>query len=148
MKYISHRGNLMGPFPLLENRPDYILNALNSDFECECDVWFKDDKWWLGHDSPQYQINFTFLFIPGLWIHAKNIEALEKLQATELNYFWHENDKYTLTSHGYIWAYPGSPISDKTICVMPENAVPQYTQEEKMNALGMCSDYVLIEKLQ
>lgn len=142
----------MGPFPSLENRPDYITNALDSGFECECDVWFMNDTWWLGHDEPQFTTSLVFLSTPGLWIHAKNREALEKLSETRLNYFWHENDKYTLTSHGYIWAYPGSPISNKTICVMPENAELHggsgYTLEEKNNALGMCSDYVLIEKLQ
>ena len=24
-----------------------------------------------------------------------------------LNYFWHQTDDFTLTSHGYIWTYPG-----------------------------------------
>lgn len=148
MKYISHRGNLMGPFPELENRPEYILNALNSGFECECDVWYADHAWWLGHDNPKYEINYLFLFTPGLWIHAKNMEALEGLKHTNLNYFWHENDKYTITSRGYIWAYPGSRISEQIICVMPENADPPYTGEQLQSALGICSDYVLIQKLK
>lgn len=148
MRYISHRGNLMGPFPLLENRQDYIENALNSGFECECDVWCINNKWWLGHDAPQYETDISFLFTHGLWIHAKNIEALEKLKGTCLNYFWHENDRYTLTSRGFIWAYPGSPLTENIICVMPENAVPQYTKDEKMKALGICSDYVMIEKFK
>jgi len=139
MKYIAHRGNLTGPSPL-ENSPDYIVKALEKGFECECDVWFENGKWWLGHDTPQYEIDNDFLWKEGLWIHAKNLKALEKLKSTKLNYFWHENDNYTLTSHGYIWAYPGSPISDETICVMPERA--SYTHDQIRRATGVCSDYV------
>jgi hypothetical protein len=149
MKYISHRGNLIGPYPDLENRPDYILNAINSGFECECDVWWRDGSWWLGHDKPQYEISEDFLTTKGLWIHAKNTQALHRLANFETaNYFWHETDQYTLTSHGYIWAYPGSELTSLTICVMPENAEPLYTKEEKSKCEGICSDYIVLEKLE
>lgn len=146
MKFISHRGNLSGPLPELENSPEYIIKALKSGFECECDVRWKDDEWWLGHDEPQYKIDENFLRTEGLWIHAKNIEALTRLNSLKLNYFWHENDAYTLTSHGYIWAYPGSKLTNQTICVMPENV--EYTKEEKAECLGICSDYIVFEKLE
>jgi hypothetical protein len=149
MKYISHRGNLIGPYPDLENRPDYIQNALNSGFECECDVRWQDGEWWLGHDHPQYKVGGEFLVQKGLWIHAKNTEALIRLkQFVGLNYFWHETDAYTLTSQGYIWAYPGSELTHQTICVMPENADPMYSKDEKAKCLGICSDYIILEKLE
>jgi hypothetical protein len=148
MRYISHRGNLIGPYPELENRPDYIINALGSGVECECDVWWHEVGWWLGHDGPQYSISSEFLTRKGLWIHAKNTEALRRLGYFDINvnYFWHDKDDYTLTSQGYIWAYPGSEINKDTVCVMPENAT--YTTEQKMGALGICSDYIILEKLE
>ena len=146
--YISHRGNLIGPFPDLENRPDYILNALDSGFECECDVWWWGDGWWLGHDRPQYKTDFSFLLTPKLWLHAKNLEALERLRILELNCFSHDNDPYVFTSKGHIWAYPGSRLSKITVCVMPENADPLYSREEKELTWAICSDYVVLEKLQ
>ena len=129
MKFISHRGNLIGPYPDLENRPEYIENALDCGFECECDVWWKDDTWWLGHDRPQYMIKNEFLTQEGLWIHAKNTDAFHHLNHLDnlnrvnnfrrMNYFWHETDAYTLTSKGFIWANPGSKLTNETICVMP-----------------------------
>ena len=39
MLYISHRGNLEGVNPKDENRPDYVINALNNNFHVEVDTW-------------------------------------------------------------------------------------------------------------
>lgn len=142
MKFIAHRGNTTGPVPALENKPTYITQALNSGFECEIDVWWRNG-WWLGHDQPDYEVPTSFLLQKGLWIHAKNLEALERLLILKVNCFSHDKDDYVLTSHGYIWAYPGSPLSHQTICVMPERA--SYSPSEKYAALGICSDYVSLE---
>lgn len=149
MRYIAHRGNLIGPCPDLENRPEYIMNALDLGFDCECDVWWHNDGWWLGHDAPQYQIGGEFLTHGGLWIHAKNVEALDRLKRfVNLNYFWHDTDDYTLTSLGFIWAYPGSTLTSETVCVMPELAKPPYKPEEKARTWAICSDYIIFEKLE
>jgi hypothetical protein len=37
-----------------------------------------------------------------------------------LNYFFHQEDDITLTSKGYIWAYPGKQPIKNSIAVMPE----------------------------
>jgi len=50
-KFISHRGNLAGPMPEFENRPDYIDNALDLGFDVEVDLWSYDNKFFLGHDE-------------------------------------------------------------------------------------------------
>lgn len=152
-KFISHRGNLIGPYPDLENRPEYILNAINSGVDCECDAWLtpSDGKWWLGHDRPQYQVSLDF-FIENaehLWVHAKNLPALEALVDEDVRCFYHDKDAYTLTSHGHIWAYPGARITENTVCVMPETMGPiVYTDEERARAYGICSDYIILEKLK
>ena len=141
-RYIAHRGNIIGPRPELENKPEYIINALEYGFDCECDVWCVDNEWWLGHDEPQYKTSIGFLLQKGLWIHAKNIEALEQLEGTGINYFFHDKDAYVLTSKGYIWAYPGSQISELTVSVMPER-----TDVDDSKAMIVCSDYVMLKKL-
>ena len=81
MILISHRGNIDGPNPNLENKPSYILEAINKGYDCEVDFWFRDGKFILGHDEPQYEIPFEFIknYYRKLWIHCKNKEALEKL---------------------------------------------------------------------
>ena len=145
MIYIAHRGLTNGPDPSLENHPSQIIKAVNGGYECEVDLWVKDDELWLGHDSPQYQVNYTFLAVRPLWIHAKNIEALVWLQNNhkKFNYFWHENDKFTLTSEGYVWTYPGNVLTPNSICVMPEwNMSPEELVRFNLPCYGVCSDYV------
>ncbi len=56
MILISHRGNIKGPRPELENKPEYVKATLKKGFNVEIDVWFKKGEWWLGHDKPQYKV--------------------------------------------------------------------------------------------
>lgn len=139
MKIISHRGNINGPNPERENHPDYINEALNQGYDVEIDVWNIDNKWFLGHDEPQYDINID-MNDSRLWIHAKNIDALSQLHhLNNVNYFWHQEDDYTLTSKGLIWAYPNKPVPfmSRAIAVLPE-----IHNTDTQNFYGICTDYV------
>lgn len=139
-KYIAHRGNLYGPDIINENKIDYILNAINKDYDCEIDIRYINNILYLGHDNPDYivDINFLLKYKNKLWIHCKNIEALNYLlNFKELNIFWHQSDNYTLTSQKYIWCYPNMITTEKSIIVMPELNNFNYT-----DAYGICSDYV------
>ena len=139
MIYISHRGNLHGPNLENENKPKYILEAL-SKIECvEIDVWHTNGDWFLGHDKPTYKINNDFLMNERLWCHAKNIEALEKMNIMKNNYFWHQSDDVTLTSRGYIWTYPGKQLTSRSIAVMPEVA----NIKKLETCAGVCSDFIM-----
>jgi hypothetical protein len=148
MILISHRGNTHGPNPKKENRPSYLLAALNKKYCVEIDLWREGGQWWLGHDEPQYIAQDTFLFLtPGLWIHCKNSEALVDLSIRRLNgaslppFFWHETDTHAMTSHpGVLWTYPGKPLTNISICVLPEQA--HYKKSELKKCLGVCSDYI------
>ena len=80
MILISHRGNINGAIPEMENHPDYIKKALAEGYDVEVDVWYIKDAFYLGHDNPQYRIDKIFLQTDGLWIHCKNVEALEQLK--------------------------------------------------------------------
>jgi len=137
MILISHRGNVDGPVPQLENDPDYIVNALEQGFDVEIDLWYQNRSYILGHDAPQYDIPMMFLRQKGLWIHCKNYEAFQQMIPTELNFFYHTDEDYVLTSHKYIWAYPGRPGDKYTICVMPE-----WNNTPVDDFAGVCSDFV------
>ena len=107
MIYISHRGNINGRIEEAENKPDYIDR--------------RSDR---------------------LWVHCKNVEAVEyfyenESDCKEINWFWHEEDTLTLTSYGYIWAYPGKQPIKKSIAVMPE-----IHNDNISYCSGICSDYI------
>lgn len=137
MKLISHRGNINGKDENLENNPVYIQEALASGYDVEIDVWNYDGLWFLGHDKPEYAVNHEFLLNPSLWCHAKNITALREMLFIGAHCFWHETDKITLTSQGYMWTFPGEELTDKSICVLPETNDYIIGQ-----CAGVCSDEI------
>lgn len=141
MIYIAHRGNLEGPNPEKENHPDYIKAALDAGFDVEIDVWFVGGKFILGHDKPQYEVEEEFLYEGYFWQHAKNVEALHQLMEIsrfeDINCFYHDTDDCVLTSHGWIWTYPGKKIVGTAIAVMPEKVLGW----DVSKAFGICTDF-------
>lgn len=134
MILISHRGNISGKDTKRENTTRYIEQAISKGYDVEIDVWFKDEKFFLGHDYPQEQIEKSWFHAKPLWCHCKNYLALRELVHLGVHCFFHNNDDYTLTSHGYIWAYPGREGDKKTIAVMPEDHF------DISNFDGVCAD--------
>ena len=143
MIYISHRGNLNGKSDR-ENQPDYIEEALAQGFDVEIDVWYHQDEFYLGHDEPQYKVDEKFLEKEGLWCHAKNIDALNRMiDNGKIHCFWHQEDDVTLTSRGYIWTYPGKTLTENSIAVLPEQNNDNSLTMLPKKVLGICSDYVV-----
>lgn len=144
MKLIAHRGNVNGPNINEENKPDYLLNTIKQGYFVELDLWYKDNELYLGHDYPQYNIEYSFLAqnMNKIFIHCKNIEALHYIlkQNERFECFFHDNDDCVLTSKGNIWTYPGKLLTDRSICVMPERV--KDNKYDTTNCLGICSDYV------
>jgi hypothetical protein len=138
MILISHRGNITGRNEIRENSIEYIYEALNLGFEVEIDVWYKDGEWFLGHDVPENYVVLDFLKNDKLWCHAKNIEALNVMLDNDIHCFWHQEDDVTLTSKGYMWTYPGKPLTNKSICVLPET-----NGKKPKKVFGICSDFIV-----
>lgn len=140
---ISHRGNLAGPNSGKENHPDTITTAIKEGFEVEIDLWYLNNKLYLGHDSPQYEINSSFLKNSVLWIHCKHIPALFfmnqfSLYRSDPIYFIHNTDEATLTSQQDIWTYPFKQLTPNSIAVLPEQTSVKY---DLSIARGICTDY-------
>lgn len=147
MKYIAHRGNLYGPNPNEENKPEYLLKAIDYRFYVETDLWVLDDgKLFLGHDEPQYEIADEFLIDIKDWLfcHCKNINALRYMLVNHpyIECFYHKNDDCVLTSKQNIWNYPGTQLTDLSYCVMPEMKNISLKNIEKSNCLGVCTDHI------
>ena len=62
MKIISHRGNFLGANPETENNPNQIDYVIDKGFDVEIDLWIQNNKLFLGHDKPIYEINQKWLF--------------------------------------------------------------------------------------
>lgn len=139
IKIISHRGNLDGPKLDCENNPTYIQSALDLGFDVEIDIWYLDNQFFLGHDSPTYLVDYSWLKQRSnkLWCHVKNFNAIVELSKdSDINYFWHENDKMTLTSKGIPWCYPDNFISNGiTVCLG--------SKIKNIKVFGICTDQPL-----
>ena len=156
MIWISHRGNLRGRDPEMENNPEYIDKAIEAGFDVEIDLWLaarnEQADYWLGHDNPQYPISFEWLEdrVDKLWIHCKatmatgilySLNNVRKHEEKPLfHFFAHETDTVAFTSKGFMINYPGKLSNTGfTIAMLPEihNEVIDRIVSE-----GICSDRI------
>lgn len=140
MKFISHRGNIQEKIEEQENNPEKILFCLSQGYDVEIDVWYSKNKFFLGHDSPTYEVEKEFLKDSRLWCHAKNVESLNKMLNLGINCFWHQEDDYTITSKKLIWVYPGKLLLKNSVAVMPEKT--SYSLKDLKICYGVCSDKI------
>ena len=135
MKIISHRGNLEGINPNLENNPTHIEKVIDMGLEVEIDLRIKNGKSFLGHDYPQYIVDYEWLETnnKSLWIHAKDYESVDFLRTTDFNWFWHDKDEMTLTNHGFIWSNIGKYFNNGITVCLDYQELPDYL-------LGVCTD--------
>jgi hypothetical protein len=141
MLIIAHRGNVSGPNEA-ENSPKHIDAALSLGYDAEVDVHVENNHVFLGHDCATYPVDLDWLTSrkSRLWIHCKNFNALRLLSKTNLHYFYHTNDDYTITSLGYIWTYPGQRLGDNFILVMPES-VSIASNPYATDCFAVCTDF-------
>lgn len=168
-KFISHRGNIGGSIPEKENDPQYVLTTLHHGFDVEVDVWYgeynstTDSHWWLGHDKPVYPISEEFLYYSNLWLHIKNLEAVDIICRSPNTYyfkwFWHQTDTITIVNDRsryfdcnnepfiYMWTYPGKALYKNSIAVLPESTgltldFPYKELSPFFSCAGVCSDHI------
>ena len=143
MLYISHRGNLEGPDEAWENRIGYIDRAIYKGYDVEIDLRSRGGKLWLGHNFPEYKITMDWLQErkDKLWIHVKDYGALLGIMDSGLKYFCHEQDKYTLTSNGYVWSHDlTNKMNDR--CIVPLLSSKEVASYEQRDFYAVCSDYI------
>ena len=146
IKIISHRGNVNGPNIQTENTIESITLAINMGFDVEIDVWRLDVDLHLGHDLNALKTygnidSFLLQHASKLWIHCKNLFALEYLlKFNSLNIFIHSDDPYTLTSHNDILCKPGYMTNGVGIIMMPE-VTSTYTEKTLFDCVGVMTDY-------
>ena len=115
---IAHRGNRSGRKVEWENNPLYLSEAIEAGYYCEVDVWFLNDRYYLGHDEAEYPVDESDLENENFICHAKNIEALHQmLKKPNIHCFFHDKDYCTLTSRNWVWKYPEVYFEGKLIAL-------------------------------
>ena len=135
--------------------PSYVIEAIEAGFDCEIDLRMDTkNRLFLGHDENQYRIEPDFLlkYSKQLWIHCKDRESLNLMVTHEkyrgaVNYFFHINDDYTITSKGYVWAYPNKQMTDQNcvIVVLDEDIIDVIAEKDPFagaKPFGICTDWV------
>ena len=132
---------MSGPDPKNENKIQQIEEVIKMGFDVEIDVRSIDDKIFLGHDDCIEEVKKDWIEerSNNLWIHCKNLDAVNLFSKTSFNWFWHQQDDYTLTSKGFVWTYPCRSHSSKSIVVLPELCGDNY----EFLCSGVCSDFPL-----
>jgi|JI10StandDraft_1071094.scaffolds.fasta_scaffold07924_13 hypothetical protein len=139
---ISHRGNINGRIVDRENSPNYIDHAINNGFDVEIDVRWKYGLY-LGHDFPVHKTSIEWLYKRrnSLWIHVKDIKAMEQLVNSPFRCFFHEKERHTIISNSkYIWTHDLSECLGISI-------IPLLSKDETilypnyLHAAGICTDY-------
>jgi glycerophosphoryl diester phosphodiesterase len=138
MLIIAHRGNVNGPDASAENTVAHVDAALAAGFDVEVDVWKVGEAYMLGHDAPEIEVNAAWLRQPGMWCHAKNVEALVSMQSDSIHCFWHETDAYTVTSRNRLWCYPGN-FDRSGITVVTGG--PETATAQSGGFAGVCTDH-------
>jgi hypothetical protein len=143
MKIISHRGNINGVMPEKENRPSYVDCAIQLGYDVEIDIRCINDKLYLGHDTPDYEISPTWIDLRKnhLWFHCKNSEAAYKLSHLKnIKYFCHTQDPFVLVNDKYIWVHDLSMITPNSIIpLLSSDLTDLYFKYKSVYAI--CTDY-------
>ena len=141
MKIIAHRANISGPDCKRENRIFAIEECINLKLDVEIDLRFNQGQFYLGHDKIQEKIDIEWLnkYQDYLWIHCKDFESLNKLRGTNLNYFWHNVDMFTLTSKQFIWTFPNNVVDINSVIVCQN--FDETTKYSNTKAYAVCSDW-------
>jgi len=145
MKLISHRGNIVGPNPTRENTPSYIDTAISAGYEVEVDITCVNNKFYLGHDTPDYEITEKWMVLrkESIWFHCKDVESASILGGLDNSYkfFCHTSDSFVLTSTNHIWVHDLTlKLSNRCIIPLLDNVdIKNY---DGNTVYAVCTDYV------
>jgi len=145
MKIISHRGNINGIVADKENRPSYLDCAIQMGYDVETDIRYINGEFWLGHDTPDYKINETWILnrSENIWFHCKDLNSAIKLKKLnkKIKYFCHFQDQYIITSTNHFWVHDFNLEIDEN-CIIPLLDEESILQFNNKIVYAICTDYV------
>ena len=149
MIIISHRGNINGPVPEKENRPSYIDCALQLGYDVEVDIRFINGTFWLGHDTPDYEVSNTWILKRknNIWFHCKDLDSASMLNELDdtINKFCHTSDSFVLVSNGTVWVHDLTLNLDEK-CIIPLINKQNIIDYNGPEVCGICTDFTVLLK--
>jgi len=149
MKLISHRGNYSEIIPERENKPSYIDTTLSMNYDVEVDIRFIDNKFYLGHDTPDTIVSETWILTrkENLWFHCKDLYSAQRFSKMNcgIKYFCHTNDSYVLTSTNHIWVHDLSLNLDER-CIIPLLDKKSILNHDIKSVYAICTDFISFYK--
>lgn len=145
MRLIAHRGNVSAPEPDKENTTTFIERSLADGYDAEVDIWRIEGELFLGHDAPENLVNLGWLlqWQGNLWVHTKNLQALDFLIGYGLRVFYHQQDKHTVIGNTQlIWSHDVSEATERSIIPLLGMEDIEKYKDLNMKFYGICSDYV------
>jgi hypothetical protein len=136
MLLISNKGNTTGTNILLQNTPGYIDSTIKQGYNVKIDLWYQNNKCYLGSDGPKIEIEWKWLIdnASSLWVKCASTETFSFLleNGKALNFFYNDQDPIAITSKGIAWSFNNN-FTKNTIV---------YDTDQIDGVLGVCSDYV------
>jgi len=152
MIYISHRGNLKGAEPELENNPEYIEKAILEGYDVMVDLRLKDGKLYLGSTEPQYELNIDWFehYAHKLWIKCWDVKIFDFLYREDpvginLRYLWHQHVPMDVcqVSNGFLWLNDTrEDLKGENVIIALESKMGFISRERLADYAGFCSDFV------
>ncbi|MFN7656536.1 MAG: hypothetical protein ACK5OW_01980, partial [bacterium] len=118
----------------------------SAGYEVEIDLRYICDKFYLGHDTPDYEVSETWLKLrkEKLWIHCKDLDSANKLiEIGGFMFFCHNSDPYVLTSNKFIWVHDLTRNLSSKSTIIPLLNIQDIDDYNKDVVYAVCSDYVL-----
>lgn len=127
-RVILHRGNLIGA--AAENDINIIKPLVHCGASCEIDVWAANGKLFIGHDSPETEVDWSWVAanVDRLLLHAKDeatfaVLVRERFETgIDVDAFYHTNENVVLTTRGTCIPFPGRPVFRGWCWMLPEQA--------------------------
>lgn len=135
---------MVGPNPERENTPSYIDTTISAGYEVEVDVNYINGKFYLGHDTPDYEITLNWMELRkgDIWFHCKNVESASELgKLYGFKFFCHTSDAFVLTSTNHIWVHDLA-MSLGTQCIIPLLSDEDIYDFKNDIVYGVCTDYI------
>ena len=145
MILISHRGNIDTVNLERENTKSYIQEAIDLGYDVEIDVRYNNNKFWLGHDEPDHEVDIEWLTKRknNLWIHCKDFLSLAKLINSDLRIFYHQDENHTIIGNTKaIWSHDIDDANHQSIIPLIDIDSVNSFKNFNQKYYGICSDFI------